>query len=113
MKTQINEIKRMQQLAGLLKENQASEQGYWDTESTLNHVKEELKLNNINFNIRSYPTISDENLVMIDINSPDKFGDRITLAIQDGIVNTNHKKFNLNEDDTLVDIINHIKELMK
>lgn len=113
MKTQLNEIKRMQQLAGLLNENQASEQGYWDTESTLNHIKDELKLNNINFNIRPYPVISDENLVMIDINSPDKFGDRITLTIQNGIVNINDKEFNLNEDNTLADIINYIKELVK
>jgi hypothetical protein len=111
MKTQLNEIKRMQQLAGLLNENQASEQGYWDTESTLNHIKDELKSNNINFNVSSY--ISDENTAMIDINSSNKFNDNIILTIQNGIVNINDKEFNLNEDNTLADIINHIKELVK
>lgn len=111
MKTQINEIKRMQQLAGLIKENQASEQGYWDTESTLNHIKDELKLSNINFNVR--PNIPEENIAMVDINSSNKFSDVITLAIRDGIVYINDKEFNLNEDNTLVDIINYIKELVK
>jgi hypothetical protein len=111
MKTQLNEIKRMQQLAGLLNENQASEQGYWDTESTLNHIKDELKSNNINFNVRYY--ISDENVAAIDINSSNKFSDNTILTIQNGIVNINGKEFNLNEDNTLADIINYIKELVK
>jgi hypothetical protein len=108
---EINEIKRMQQLAGLLKENQASEQGYWDTENTLNHIKDELKLNNIKFNIR--PNIPEENIAMVDINSSNKFSDIINLAIRDGIVYINDKEFNLNEDNTLADIINYIKELVK
>ena len=89
-------------------EYQASEQGYWDTESTLNHIKDELKLNNINFNVR--PNIPEENIAMIDINSSNKFSDRITLTIQDGIVYINDKEFNLNEDNTLVDIINHMQK---
>jgi len=111
MKTQLNEIKRMQQLAGIIKENQGSEQGYWDTESTLNHIKDELKLNNIKFNIR--PNIPEENIAMIDISSLDKSKDDVTLFIQDGIVSIEDKEFNLNEDDTLADIINYIEELVK
>ena len=110
MAKQLNEIKRMQQLAGIIKENQASEQGYWDTESTLDHIKDELKLNNIKFNVRP---VSDENQVQVDINSLDKSKDRVTLSVQDGIVSINGEEFNLNEDNTLVDIINYIEELIK
>ena len=109
MAKQINEIKRMQQLAGIIKENQASEQGYWDTESTLDHIKDELKSNNINFNVRP---VSDENQVIVDISSLDKSKDDVTLSVQDGIVSINGEEFNLNEDNTLIDIINYIEELL-
>lgn len=112
MKTQLNEIRRIQQLAGLIKENQASEQGYWDTESTVDEISKMLKSNNIDFNLRDYPEVSSGKAIL-DLSNTDQYGDRIIIVIKNGLVDIDGEKFDLNENNTLADIINYIEGLIK
>lgn len=113
MKQQLNEIKRMQQLAGILNENQASKQGHWDTESTLEHLKKELEKYNIKFDISSYSEDNQRNIILYGT-------DIYTIVIRNGKVIiyegagsvVEKKFFDLNEDATLSDIMDYILKLV-
>ena len=113
MKKQLSEIKRMQRIAGIINENyhplrQANEQGYWDTEDTVEYLKKELERYNIEFDSKPY-----KDFTALYLNFGE-YGHRlITIYIKNGKVTVEGKAFDLNESDTLGDIMDYVLELMK